>query len=65
MDSNTLNQSNAPVSDVEAAVIAGLDVQKMSDPAWKDGDTDRHPAEGPSPVWARYIDSRLKQFCSR
>ena len=23
------------------------------------------PAPAPAPVWTRYIDSRLKQFCAR
>lgn len=33
-------------------------------PRWaKSGDRQESPA--PPPVWTRYIDSRLKQFCTR
>ena len=34
-------------------------------PAWGKPDTSRTLSPAPPPVWTRYIDSRLKQFCTR
>lgn len=34
-------------------------------PAWGKPDDKRDPSPAPPPVWTRYIDSRLKQFCTR
>jgi len=35
-------------------------------PTWgKPDDAKRSLSPAPPPVWTRYIDSRLKQFCSR
>jgi hypothetical protein len=36
----------------------------LSSPWVKDQKTDAD-APAPPPVWTRYIDSRLKQFCTR
>ena len=32
---------------------------------WDKSDKTRHQSPAPPPVWTRYIDSRLKQFCTR
>lgn len=42
-----------PVLDVAHAVAPWPQSEKQSD------------APAPPPVWTRYIDSRLKQFCTR
>ena len=47
-----------------SAVIPSIDVQKLrSEGLW--GEEADACSDAPSPVWARYIDSRLEQFCER
>jgi hypothetical protein len=39
--------------------------QAPATPAWGKDEQHRALSPAPPPVWTRYIDSRLKQFCTR
>ena len=39
--------------------------QVSANPAWGKDEQQRVLSPAPPPVWTRYIDSRLKQFCTR
>lgn len=44
---------------------ASPDPQTLQAAPWPKSTEKRSDAPAPPPVWTRYIDSRLKQFCVR
>jgi hypothetical protein len=51
---NTGTAKSTPASEIQCASVA----------PWNKTDK-RTDSPAPPPVWTRYIDSRLKQFCTR
>ena len=49
---------------VKASASPGPSHTQQAAP-WPQTDKQRSDAPAPPPVWTRYIDSRLKQFCVR
>ena len=49
-------------SNNKSVILPGLTVESTT--PW-DKNKKREEAPAPPPVWTRYIDSRLKQFCVR
>jgi hypothetical protein len=60
----TTTNPSGSAKPVEAPVAPPVAQFGLSSPWVKDNKTDTD-APAPPPVWTRYIDSRLKQFCTR
>jgi len=69
-DSTTTNSGGAKASVTDLAAIPAADLTIEATGGlvtlWA-SDPEKQPDESPAPppVWARYIDSRFKQFCTR
>ena len=67
MEPTTSHQGTEKDDEVQAIQAAAAPVQAAFDPAspWTQRDPQTGDVPAPPPVWTRYIDSRLKQFCTR
>ena len=57
LENNNISDNSKLIPPPAPAQQAAMSWGKPSNP--------QHQAPAPPPVWTRYIDSRLKQFCAR